>query len=56
MKVIRRKAKGQPIAVEAEEEPRAKVVDLVEALQASLDAKRKPRKRTAKKAAKRKAS
>ena len=56
LKVIRKKSKGQAITVEEEEEPRAKVVDLVEALQASLDQRRKPRKRAAKKPTKRKAS
>jgi DNA end-binding protein Ku len=56
LKVIRKKSKGQPIAVEKEEEPRAQVVDLVEALKASLDQRTRKPKRPAKKTAKRKAS
>ena len=47
--MIRRKAKGQEIVAEEPETPPGKVLDLVEALQASLDArgkaKAKPRKR-----------
>jgi DNA end-binding protein Ku len=60
-KVIDRKAKGQTITLEEPERPKAEVLDLVEALQASLDAKakgtsRRPAKRApAKKAAAKKA-
>jgi DNA end-binding protein Ku len=45
LELIKRKAKGETIAVEEPEEPKAEVVDLVEALRASLDAKKKPAKR-----------
>jgi len=67
-KVIERKAKGETITVEEPDAKKAEVLDLVEALQASLDAKAKgkkraPAKRTAakrtggaKKATRRKAS
>jgi DNA end-binding protein Ku len=62
-KVIDRKAKGQTITVEEPEEQPSEVLDLVQALQASLERKAKAPKRTptktrrpAKKAARRKAS
>jgi DNA end-binding protein Ku len=41
LKLIKRVAKGESIAVEEPERPRAEVVDLVEALRASLDTKGK---------------
>ena len=44
-KVIDKKAKGRPITVEEEPEPKAEVVDLVEALRASLDQRKRPAKR-----------
>jgi len=44
-KVIERVAKGEEITVEEPDEEHAEVVDLVEALQRSLDAKKKPRAR-----------
>jgi DNA end-binding protein Ku len=55
-KVIDRKAKGETITVEAAKEDKGEVLDLVQALQASLDAKakgakgRRPAKRTRRKA------
>jgi DNA end-binding protein Ku len=55
-KVIDRKAKGETITVEAVKEDKGEVLDLVQALQASLDAKakgakgRRPAKRTRRKA------
>jgi DNA end-binding protein Ku len=41
LKVVRRKSRGENIVAEAPDERRADVVDLVEALQASLDARGK---------------
>jgi DNA end-binding protein Ku len=41
LKVVRRKSRGANIVAEAPEESRAEVVDLVAALQASLDARGK---------------
>jgi DNA end-binding protein Ku len=46
-KIIRAKAKGKTITVEEPEETDAGVLDLVAALQASLDAKAKPKKKAA---------
>ncbi len=48
LKIVKRKAKGESIAVEEPEERKAEVVDLVEALRASLDANKKPAKRSRK--------
>lgn len=56
LKVIRRKAKGKPIEVEEPEEERAPVVDLVEALRASLDKSGKGRRAPAKRTRARRAS
>ena len=51
--MLAKKAKGEDIVTESEPEPSAKVVDLMEALQASLDAgKKRPRKAAAKKTTK----
>jgi non-homologous end joining protein Ku len=55
-KVIDRKAKGETITVEVVKEEKGEVLDLVQALQASLDANakgakgRRPAKRTRRKA------
>jgi DNA end-binding protein Ku len=55
-KIIRAKAQGKTITVEEAEETDSGVLDLVAALQASLDAKAKPKKKAASGARKRKAS
>ncbi len=61
VKVIEQKVEGQEITAEPAEEPKAQVIDLMEALKASLAKKRKPARKSttarasAKKAAKKRA-
>ncbi len=61
VKVIEQKVEGQEITAEPAEEPKAQVIDLMDALKASLAKKRKPARKSttarasAKKAAKKRA-
>ena len=54
MEIIDRKVNGQEIVVSPEEQPEAKIIDIMEALKASLKGQAKKSKRAPKKQAKKK--
>ena len=54
MEIIDRKVNGQEIVVSPEEQPKAKIIDIMEALMASLKGQAKKSKRAPKKQAKKK--